>query len=324
MQSLIGAVILSRGSVWKPHPMTDPPYLHPNNNGVQVWPDGAYCFARFTDSSGDLIIDDLELPIQPDGIYPRGDAEEMDLIPNGANFEIYIDHQGDVEQIRHGNVLRREAFYATPPSKAAIPPQAFSDSFQRDALGNKWKPVTGRTKIYDHSALDLPNGVCVDGIWDQKSSIRYVREFTGDAIEVRVRVVNPWSSQNGKSGFIVCADINLTTGLVMQLETSVGNKKLHLGTLSGPNAIVDRITPVANTVANLDDYLIRVTGDGTVLSPMVTSVYKGDSLSPMARWTDEAAIVPHGRGYRHMGMNFDAALLNSGVRVVSCAARDAV
>ena len=303
--------------------MIDPPNLHPGNNGLQSWPAG-YCYARFTDSSGENIIDDLELDMRPDGIYPHGDPAEMDLIANGANFEIYIEHGGDTEQIRHGKVLRREVFYATPPSQATIPPQAFSDSFQRDALGNKWKPVTGRTKIYDHSALSLPNGVCVDGVWDQKSSIRFHRQFTSDAIEVGVRVVNPWSSQQGKTGFIVCADILLTTGLVMQLETSFGNKKLHIGTLTGPNAITDRITPIANTVDDLDDYLIRVTGDGTALSPSVIAVYKGTSLSPIAQWTDEATIVPHGRGYRHMAMNFDAALLTAGVRVVSCAARDAV
>lgn len=323
MQSLLGVVQLSRGSVWRPHPLLDMPYLHPANNGLTVWPDGI-AFARFTNTSGDSIIEDLELPVKPDGLYPHGDAEEMDLIPNGANFEIYIEHEGNVQQIRHGKVIRREAFYATPPSQVALPPQAFSDSFQREALGGKWKPVTGRTKIYDHSSLGLPNGVCVDGIWDAKSSIRFHREFTGDAVEVRVRVVNPWSSQQGKTGFIVCADILLTTGLVMQLETSFANKKLHIGTLTGPNTMTDRITPVANTVANLDDYLIRVTGDGTVLSPTVISVYKGTSLSPIAQWTDEAAIVPHGQGYRHMAMNFDASALSAGVRVVSCAARDAV
>lgn len=316
MESVSSAIKLSRGSVWKPQ-YSERPYLFPSNNGLQRWPSGASAYIVFTDTAG-AQLHRLDGDVYPDRIEFFGESADMDELPNGTNFEIYLEDDDGTHQIRHGKVIRTEVTYTTPPSQVSYTPLSFSDSFQRTALGRKWQPVWGRTKIHNNTGLSLPNGVAVENAFFNESAIRFWQEFSSDSIEVGVTVVNPLNLQAGKTGFIIGADINMTCGLVMQLETGISNNFLHIGTLDGPTTVIHRTSPVPNVTANHDYYRIRY-----IDSTKTIAIYKGTSLAPMATWVDETEMLPKGKGYRHFGMNFEASLFTQGIQVTSCAARDA-
>ncbi|MCG7592381.1 hypothetical protein [Mycobacterium sp. PSTR-4-N] len=316
MQSLNSAVVLSRGSTWNPR-RSEHPYLLPHTSGLREWPEAAAATIIFTGTNGDVLLT-LDGDVYPDRIEFYGDPDVMDPIPAGANFEIYLDTNDGTFQIRHGKVIRREAMYSNALPVSVTPALSFTDSFQRDVLGRKWKTVWGQTVINDNSDLSLPNGVSVKNAFFKESAIRFWQEFSSDSVEVGFTVVNRLNSQAGKTGVAICCDIGLNTGFVCELETGTGHQYLHLGVLNGPISNIYQGAAVPNTAANGDYYRLRYTyGDRTL------SAYKNASLEPLTQWVDETEMVPNGKGYRHLGMNFEASLATRGIQVTSMAARDA-
>lgn len=316
MQAMNSAVLLSRGGTWKPRPY-EPPYLMPEPGST--WPDKAFATVTFTDSTGAEILT-LDGDVTPEAILFSGDPDEMDQVPAGSGYTITLETpEGDVHVLRYGTVIRKEVFYTAPPGKAIKTPRSFSDSFQRSALGRKWIPVVGRTAIRDNSLWSVPNGVTVETAFFQKSAIRYWLQFESDTVEVGVTVLNTDPLLAGRTAVIICADAGLTTGIGMRFETSAFANQLHLGMVTGPNTMVDETAAVGNVVSNGDYYRLRYTD-----STKVAAVYKGSSLTPLAEWDDKAGAVPHGPGYRHFGLAFEAALLGRGIQITSISAMDVV
>ena len=316
MESLNSAIVLSRGSTWKPR-RHDPPYLIPSNNGMKEWPENSAVSVVFTDTHASELLT-VDGDVYPDRIELYGEPELMDLIPAGANFEMFLDTNDGTFQIRHGKVIRREANYTNALPVSVTPALSFSDSFQRSVLGRKWKTVWGQTVINDNSGLSLPNGVSVKNAFFNESAIRFWQEFSSDSVEVGFTVVNPLNTQAGKTGVAICCDIGMNTGFVCELETGIANNYLHLGVLNGPITNTYQGSAVANTTANGDYYRLRYTFGTRTLA-----AYKGTDLEPATSWVDEAELVPNGKGYRHLAMNFQASLLTKGIQVTSMSARDA-
>lgn len=313
MQSEMGAVLLTAGSIWNPTPW-EPPYLMADTGSPWPYSDAT---AVFTDSSGATIVS-ITGGVTGDAVTFLGDPSDMDQVPAGANFTIVLDTPDGPVGIRHGKVIRKEPFYTTLPAAIIKPPMQFADSFQRTALGRKWIPIgPGRVKIYDNSGLSLPNGVSPDIAFFTKSALRYYVPFSTDSVRLSVNVVNPLNLQAGKTGVVLCADINFTSGLVMQLETGVSNNYIHIGTLSDPTTTVYEGSAVANTTANGDNYTIAY----SELTKTI-AVYKGTGLTPVATWTDSSEIVPHGPGYQYFGFNWNASLFTSGIQITSFAGKD--
>ena len=316
MQAIASAVILSRGSVWNPYP-AEPPYLGALPG--EPYPDGATAWIVFTDTSGNSLAEIAATEVTADTIRFLVEPPALDAIPAGANFEIFLGTADGPYQIRHGKVIRKEVTHTTAPAIAVPAPLRFGDSFQRSGLGKKWKAIAGETTIHDNSALSLPNGVSAKNALFSESAIRFWRPFNSDSIDVGVSVVNPLNLQAGKTGFAICTDINMTTGLVMQLETGIINNYIHLGILEGPTTVEWQGAAIDNDTENGDYYRIRYTHPNRTLA-----VYKGTSLDPAGTFEDIGEAVPHGEGYRYVGMNFEASLLTQGIQVTSWNAMDAV
>lgn len=313
MQALNSAVLLSRGGTWKPQPY-EPPYLMADPGST--WPAKAWATAVFTDSSGGEIMT-VDGTVHPDRIEFVGDPDDMDQIPAGAGFTISLETPEAVFPIRYGTVIRKEVFYTQPANKAVVAPRAFSDSFQRSALGNKWVAITGRTTIHDNHLLSLPNGVNPQTAFFSKSAIRFYQEFTSDTVDVAVTVLNTHPGLHGKTTVVLCADINFTTGIGVQFQTAAFSNTMHLGMITGPNSMVDEAPTVPNEVDNGDYYRVRYTD-----STKTVAVYKGTSLDPITSWIDSSNAVAHGRGYRHFGLAFESELLGRGIEVTSITAMD--
>lgn len=315
MQSEQAAVLLSKGSIWNPTPW-EPPYLMADPGGA--WPDNSYATATFTDTSGATIVE-IDGDVTSKAVTFTADPEEMDQVPAGANFVIVLDTKDGPIQIRHGKVIRKEPFYATAPSGVVKPPQQFSDSFQRTALGRKWVHVGGgRSVIHHNSGISLPNGLSPNISFYTKAALRYWLPFNTNSVQVSTSVINPLNTQNGTLGIVVSADINFRSGLVAALETGINNR-IRLGTMSGPTTVVPRSDTLSNTVNNNDTYTVGYSDLSKTLS-----IYKGSGLSPILEWTDSASIVPHGPGYQYWGLYWVASALSAGIQVTSVAGQDAL
>lgn len=315
MQSEQAAVLLSKGSIWNPSPW-EPPYLMASPG--TVWPDNAYVTATFTDTSGAVIVE-VDGTVTPQAITFTADPEDMDQVPAGANFVIVLDTNDGPEQIKHGKVIRKEPFYSTAPAGVVKPPQEFSDSFQRAALGRKWEHVGGgRSVIHQNGGISLPNGLSPNIAFYTKASLRYWLPFNTNSTMVSVNVINPLHDQNGTLGIIMSADKNFRSGLVALLETGINNR-IRLGTLSGPTTMVAQSDTLSNTVSNGDNYTVGYSNLSKTLS-----IYKGSGLAPVLEWTDSASIVPHGPGYQYWGFYWVASALTAGIQVTSVAGQDAL
>lgn len=308
------APVLSRGSTWSMPSILAPP--------GSVWPTGgsASTYAIFTDTTG-AVLAQVTGQINGDMIDFVGISNTVvDPIPAGANCEIFVtDTAGLPYKIRYGKVMRREVGFPNAPTTVVTPALQFSDSFQRTALGNNWVPLSGTTVIHNNASLSLPNGVSVYNQLFSDSAVRYYVPFNTDSVLVNVNVVNPLNLQAGKTGIICCADINFTTGLVMQFETGIVNNYIHMGILGAPTTVIYEGSATANTVHNGDNYSISFNNQTATLT-----VYKGTNLTPLATWVDTAGQIAHGPGYRYWGMNFEASLLTQGIQITSLAAMDYV
>ncbi|MCX8559766.1 hypothetical protein OS122_02485 [Mycolicibacterium mucogenicum] len=315
MESLYGAVVLSTGSTWNPKPW-ERPFLMPSYNGLESFPSDASATAVFSDSSG-AVLATVDLDVQPDGIYPDVDATVMDAVPAGANFVITLETNDATNSIRYGQVIRKDPFYAGAVAAAANS-LSLSDNMQRPALGSKYVPILGSSKMVDNSGLSLPKGLAANS---SPFAARYWTEAYTDSVEIGVTVLNLSPTQQSSLGIVFSADIGFASGLCVQLNAGAsGSRNTHIGTLSAPTALIDEVAPVADTVANLDYYLIRY-----VESTQLVSVYKNQALdTPLISWADTTGIVPKGKGYRNIGVVMQRSSGSAtGIQVTSLTARDA-
>lgn len=310
MESVSSAVVLSRGGTWNPEP-DETPYLHPAYNRLKAWPAGIATIT-FSDTAGNELFE-LFGDVTPAAIRFRGEADDMDKIPHGANFHIKIDtNDGSTYPIRHGKVHRKEVFFATPPAQRAVQAVTFTDSFQRTALGRLWLPVTGTMQMNDNGD-SLPIGV---GAKSSPAVIRYQREFGDDGVEIGITILNRNPGTAAWSAVHFCSDITGEHGITAVISTNPNN--VRIGTLTSPTSWVQRDS-ASNTAADNDYYRIRYLDE-----PRTVLIYKGTSLEPIAEWVDNASEQAHGPGYRHVMLAASRSSTSTkGVQITSISARDA-
>ena len=312
MQTRMAVVELSRGSLWAPGP-ADPPYLLADHD--TVWPENATAYIVFTNTAGSELATLEAETVTPEFIGFHADPAEVDAIPAGANFEIFLDTLDAPVKLRYGKVIRREVtFTDAPANQLSNIALKFADTFPTLGLRSNWKTVLGRPKVYDHPGT-TPNGVGPNNILFTTTAIRWDTPLNGDTVQVRVQLLNPGA---GKTGIVVCADQRFTSGLVVMFESGLANNKLHLCTMSGPVALTDLTAPITHTVTDLAEYLIGYSELTKTLTVHATT----DLSTPLASWTDDTGAVPHGPGYRYLGANWQASLLSTGIQICGWLAKD--
>jgi hypothetical protein len=312
-ESRLSAVVLRRGSIWKPDPFNEPPYLMADP--MRPWPDGADCTATFYNSAGETLLE-VDCDVTPQTIQPLAAAVDVDTVPAGADFEIVVQTDDGPEQVRYGKVLRREAeFLNAPAATASYQALQFTDNFPTLGLRSSWKAVSGKTQVFDNSGSSLPNSVGAKTgflfLGAAQSAIRWFAPLNGDSVRVGVNLLNQGT---GKTTVVICSDILMTSYLGVQFEENAHS--IHLCTGTGPLAVTYRGSAITNTVADGDNYTIAYTQSTKTLS-----VYKGTGTTPLGSWTDSTNIVPHGPGYRYAGLNW---ISGNGVQVSYWSAKDDV
>lgn len=312
MTTRLSVVELSRGSTWNPSPAA-PPYLTADYD--DPWPEGGDSWTVFTDTSGGEITRIAADSMTRDVIKYLAQPADVDAIPAGANFEIFVDTEDGPRKIRYGKVVRREAEYPdAPATQRASIALNFTDTFPTLGLRSNWKAVTGRTKVYDNSGQSQPFGVAGDaGLFISKSAIRWDAELNSDSVKSRVVLLN-----QGQGAFtqIICADQRFSTGLGVRFDSA--NNVLQMGIVNGPTSIVQQVPAIPHTVVDLADYT-------TVYDTLTKTlaVYKGTNLTPLMTWPDVLDKVPHGPGYRYSGFSFDTGFFfQPGIQVAGWQAKD--
>jgi hypothetical protein len=304
-------VELSSGSRWKPQP-GDAPYLLADPGSP--WPVGADAWAVFYDTSGGVITTIYADSVAADFITFDADPNQVDGVPQGANFEVFLDSDG-IDKIRYGKVIRRQVeFPDAPGSLTASVPLSWVDTFPTLGLRSNWKPVTGVSKVYDNTGSSLPFAVSANAeLFFASAAIRWDTPLNTDTVKSHVVLLNQGF---GQCNVIICADQRFTSGLAVQFDSSTN--LIHVGIVTGPTTVTYESTSYSHTVADLEDFYITFD-----LLTKVLAVYQGTNLTPLKTWTDTGNLVPHGPGYRYAGFSFNTGFLFSpGIEVAGWQARD--
>jgi hypothetical protein len=316
LQTKLSAVILSRGSTWNPRPDTLP-YLFAFPG--QEWPSGtAVC--KFYDSAG-AIITEVDGEVEPSEIRFNAEAETMDVVPQGANFEIFIEtDDGETYQIRYGKVIRKEAeFFSAPAVTTRNQALRFVDDFPTLGLRHSWEnalPGAPKPGVYDNLVLSLPYAVgAVQGLFGSNAAMRWYAPMNSDTVRVGVNLLNQGA---GKTRVIVAADQRFTSFVGVEFDSAAN--KIHFCTGNGSAInVIYRGTEISNTVVDGDNYRIyynRVSNE--------ISLLKNSSDTPLGEWVDDTEIVPHGPGYTYTGLSWSNPALSQGVQVAYWVAQDEV
>jgi hypothetical protein len=316
LDSRVSAVILSRGSTWEPLPQ-HPPYLLADR---VPWPDGATAQAVFYDTSGTTLAT-VDGTVSSAMISFSAAPTVVDLIPNAANFEIFLTVDAKPYQIRYGKVLRREAQFTTQPESVTSPLE-FTDSWPTLGIRSTWTRVAGTIAVKDNSGLSLPNGVNANA---GSSAMRWYKPLGGDSAKVTVSTVNGFAygaSTTAKMRVILSADVAFSSYLAVEFEASANgggthSDLIHLCTGTSSTTVAYQGSPISNVTATGDSYTVRYNDSTGVLS-----VYKGTDTSPLGSWTDSTHLVPHGPGYRYLGLGWVTSALVSPMLATSWQAID--
>lgn len=322
-ENRLSVVVLSRGGTWAPRPQ-DPPYLIADPG--LPWPAGATATARFYDTKGAQIGSDIAGTVTTTAISFDSDPAVVDLVPNGANFEVFLTDSGTTYQIRHGRVVRREAsFFDSPAVSSTFTALQFTDTFPTLGLRSSWKPMAGTTIIHDNSGVSLPNGAgpAQVAIGEAQSSIRWYAPLNGNSVRVKVKLLNRHNTSLGSDfshlNVILCAAQDFSTWIGVRFTMSDAENGIRFETGTGPLSATLQTGNIANSVADNDEYTIYY-DDATA----TTGVYKGVDTTPLGTWTDSSSVVPHGPGYTYTGIFWDTSQLSDGLQLAYWSAKDDV
>lgn len=306
-EPLLATVTLSRGSRWTYKLRGKPGDLYPAVGTAE---------AVFYDTAGGVAAT-IVGTVTPLLVLFEADPADVEEIPHGAGFEIFVTPDGeDRQMVRYGTAVRREVrFPDAPPTDTSETALLFTDNFQRTLLGPKWIIKYGKPKILQNTS-PIPDGLGPDGIFFASAATLFYAPLNGDDCTINVNVVNAGA---GKTTIVLCSDQAMTSYLGVQIETGISNNKVHIVRGTAPLTMVDVMTAVNSTTANNDNFAIKYNSLTDTIS-----VYKNDSSTALIAWTDASHDVLHGAGYRYMGFNFQASLLQAGVEITSWHAQDGI
>lgn len=316
-ENRLTAVLLSRGSTWAPQPW-EPPHLTPDVGAP--WPTGT-ASAVFYDTAGTTLAT-IDGTVAPTGITFTADPDVTDLIPAGANFEVFLTASGVTKQIRYGKVMRREAsFFNSPAVTTTIQALQFTDTFPTLGLRSSWKPVNGVTTVFDNSASSLPNaiGARFELLANQISAVRWFAPLNSNSVRIKVNLLNQAgiTATGAKTRVILCADQRFTSYLAVEFVET--DHKIHFCKGTAPNTVTYQGSAITNTVADGDEHTIYYDNAADTVY-----VYKGTDLTPLGSWNDSTHSIPHGPGHRYVGLAWDNTFLQQGILVSYFSAKDEV
>lgn len=189
----------------------------------------------------------------------------------------------------------------------------------QDTLGLISYTLTGADPIVDHPIVGQSTlyglGAVNDNTGPSNAAVRYAYPLNTENVTINAGLLNKGP---GKTGLILGADINMSSGLVVQFDSI--NNVIQPGIMAGNNlTITAEGSPVSKTLGGTipDNYTITYNNTTKILA-----VYEGTSTEPIITWPDNGSVVPHGPGLRYLGANWLNPQSSDGVQITSWAAQD--
>lgn len=282
----------------------------------------------FFDSTGAQVQDDIVGSIDGRYLEFRTAYENVQEVPNGATFYVYLNNGGDAadgeDMAFYGSVFRRENVF---PDNPAISPNTvvrqFSDDFQRPAgaVGGRWKVLVGQPRIFDNTEWfglgdDHPNTVGPNYNFFSRYFMYYYQPFNDDSVELSIS-----ATKKGSGKTIVTLAQNSSASSYLYVGFNGGNNTVELGYGNSPDigtvllpsgALEPQITPVSLTVPGNDGY-----GTYKIRYDDVTGKlsFFDEDYTLICDWSDDDSVVPHGKGCRYFGLGGNSSVLDSGVQL---------
>lgn len=338
LDALPSVVILSHGSTFNPQPH-EPPYTMPDVG--TAWPDGATAELIFKDNTGGQLAT-IDGTVEAQGIwFTRTAPAVVDLIPAGSNFELFLTTSDSAPyQIRHGKVIRKESQYLQAPASTVVQALKFADSWPTTGLRSSWIPMAGSTIVNDNTSASLPNGVgSPDVLLGQSdNSIRWFQPLNSDSNRVKFTMIDRHGFHLGVfttilgSSFarlrvILGADQYFSTGLGFEIAdttTLLGDRsqQCQLMALTSPTTISYLGDPVDLTLTESTTYQYMVDYDDETNTLRAFSGSDEATADLLTDWVDTSDVIPHGPGYRYLGLGFSTSQLSQGLQATNWQALD--
>jgi hypothetical protein len=310
----LGTMMITRDGVWKESYPAPRGSAFSDEQGRVVVTDraGAVLTTFYADTS-EKSIDWLAYP------------EDLTDIPNGANFEMFIDNDDGPFKVRYGRVVRREpSFPLSPSSSTAFDAVMYEDLLQRDQAGPYWIPKSGKVGMFPDTsprpAFSMAvrnNNIFLPLPLFSNAAVLWYAPVRSDTVEVAFSLTNPGA---GKTTIVVCSNYAMNSYLGVQFDTNPSTDVVQMVTGTGPITTVNQGSSVNHTIpTNGGTYTVKYS-----LPLNKLSLYVGSSLSPLIEFTDSSHLATHGLGYRYVGVSWQASLLNSGPRLFYYKAMDDV
>ena len=285
------------------------------------FPTDATAQTIFRDSAGAeiLTIDGtFETPVNGGYRYLifKEQPDIMDVVPNGAGFEVIVTDVDGPNYFKYGTVFRRQNFFPHSPAElVAFEPKRYTDTFQRPpgALGGRWVRLLGQPRIFSNGELD--NSVGPNYNFFSRYFTRYYVPFNGDSIDLSI---SAFDKGNGQTLVAISCNSDGTSYLYAMFNANT--EQLTMGIGHGTDINVGgnfeaQAGPVALGVPGTADgapgnYKVRF-DEATKEFAFYNSDYTVKHLS----WVDEDDLVPHGKGYRYFAIAGNSTLFDSGVQI---------
>lgn len=281
----------------------------------------------FTGCTSQLVIlDDAAVELARfDGVCTsRGISfyEEPDAvkdIAHGSNFEIYVTKPSLAPaMLWYGKVIRKEPrFPLSPPVDESDYTVQYTANFVGSFIGPKWIPMGGTgMEIHTHGLITNKKSMGPKYAFFNQACAKWYAPMHMDSVSINVSLLNVGA---GKLNVIVCGDYAMTKWLGIQFETGIINNKLHVVKGTSPLTGVYVGDEVASITNNNDTAKIVYNHLAGTLS-----CYKNGNLGTPVISVDVTDLVPHGEGFRHVGLSWSTSLFTPGVEPTAWEARDGI
>jgi hypothetical protein len=311
--AVLSTIPMSRGSGW---------VYELRGKPGDYWPESGQAYVIFYESTGGVITT-LEGSLKPELLSFDYEATDVALVPHGAGFEIFVtpDSTGVPIMVRYGTVTRREVRFPDAPAVDLTDTALlYGDKFDRSFFGPRWITMAGQPNIAGGTAGTVNQLFTLN----ETAALLYWAPLNGDDMTINCKFANVG---DGAAGMIFCSDASMTSYLGFVIEQSTflwsSAKTVHIvrayTTGHGP-LTNEHVVSLASNTANNDNFVIKYNSQTDTVK-----VYKNNSDTALISWTDTTHSVPHGEGFRYLGMNFwTGALFSTGPRIDEWTAKDGI
>lgn len=316
---VLSSLILTRGGVFK-HSYRPP--------GGLSFADDVEGWIVFTDRAGGVYEGS---PFRGEGSASGVEwaipSDQVDHIPSGANFEVFVVADDLTHKVQFGRVVRKEVQFPLNPLTQESAPLMYEDDLQRSLVGSRWVAKYGRVAMHQPPGapdwgMGARNNLQLAGIgvtlFAQAATLWYA-PTQSDTIEISVGLCD---GGDGDTTIVLCSNYSMTSFLGVRFHDAFGagdNIQVVTGTawnsLTTQGSSYSHIVPDNGTI-----YTIRYS-----LPLNKVSIWTGPpSGGPVKEWTDVSNVVNHGAGFRYAGAIFSSSFTQAGPLMYYWKLKDAV